>query len=393
MAPMPRHPELSTAAAAMPASIFARLVERLAMHEGPIFPFHLGDTHLAPPVALDGIDWTAAGDLYRYSPPAGDPSLAEALAAKLARKNGIHAPPGAIQITAGATHAFSCAVRLVCDAHDEVLLLAPYWPLIRGQLLAVGARPVEVPFYSLLYEGADAAAILADYVTPRTAALYVTTPNNPDGKVLDARALEAVAALAEAAGLWILADEVYEDYTFDGRPHLSIAALPGMARRTLTGYSFSKSYGQAGLRVGYVVGPAGEIAALRRLGNHSIYSVPRAMQHAARAALAGGDAFLVAARASYAAARDTTVAALAAAGVRHHVAEGGSYLFVDLGAYGGGPSALPVLERLAAGGVLLAPGDAFGPSYARWARLCYTAVPPDRLQAGLARLCDLLGQG
>src|SRR5262249_21110423 len=139
---MPRHPQLSVAAGAMPASIFARLVERLAGHKGEVFPFHLGDTHLPPPVLLDELDWAGAGNLYAYSPPAGDARLIEALAHKLATRNGIRAKASEIQITAGATLAMSCAVRLVSEAHDEVLLLAPYWPLIRGQLLAVGARPV-----------------------------------------------------------------------------------------------------------------------------------------------------------------------------------------------------------------------------------------------------------
>jgi aspartate/methionine/tyrosine aminotransferase len=380
---MPRHPSVSLAAGDLPASIFARLVERLAGHSGAVYPFHLGDTHLLPPVRLETLDFGSAGALYTYAPPAGDPHLIEAVARKLAAKNGLTVGPAQIQITAGATHAFSCAVRLLCDPGDEVLLLAPYWPLIRGCVLTVGARPVEVPFTSALYQGGDPAALLARHVTPRTAAIYLTTPNNPDGKVLDARALEAVAEVATSARLWVLADEVYEDYPFDGRAHRSIAALPGMAARTLSVYSFSKSYGLAGLRVGYVTGPEGAITILRRLANHSIYNVPRAMQHAARAALEGGAEYLVAARAAYAEARDVTVAALARARVAGHVPEGGSYVFLDLRAFER-PGRPPILETLAAGGVLLAPGDAFGPSYAGWARLCYTAVPRERLIAGLA---------
>jgi N-succinyldiaminopimelate aminotransferase len=387
---MPRPPDPSAAAAALPASIFARLVERLAGHRGEIFPFHLGDTHLLPPVLLDGMDWGAADNLYTYSPPAGDARLIAALADKLAARNGIPARPTEIQITAGATHACACVLRLVCDPDDEVLLLAPFWPLIRGQVLAVGARPIEVPFTSRLYEGADPATLIGDFVTPRTAAIYVTTPNNPDGKVLDERALAAVAEVACARNLWVLADEVYEDYLFDGRRHVSIATLPGMAGRTLTAFSFSKSHAQAGLRVGYVVGPEAQIGILRRLANHGVYSVARAMQHAALAALTGGAEFIAGARRAYQDARDLTCARLDRAGLRHHVPDGGSYVFVDLGRVVDGASALPALERLAAGGVLLAPGDAFGASYARWARLCYTAVPMGRLEAGLSRIEEIL---
>lgn len=382
----------------MPPSIFARLMERLASHQGEVFPFHLGDTHLLPPEAarLEALEWCSAreGTLYRYAAPAGDPDLIAALLRKLAARNGLEVGPGALQITAGATHGFSCATRLCLDAHDEILLLAPHWPLLRGQVLAVNARPVEVPFSSLLYAnpGADPAAIIREYVTPRTAAIYFTTPNNPDGKVLDERVLRGIAAAAREADLWVLADEVYEDYAFDGRPHVSIASLPGMAARTLTVFSFSKSYGQAGLRVGYVVGPEGPMAALRKLANHSIYNVPVAMQRAALVALTHGGPFLEAARDAYRAARETTMAAIAKAGLIADRPEGGAYVFVDFAPLvGDSGSALPILEKLAAGGVLLSPGDAFGKDYRRFARLCYTATTPPRLQAGLERLTAILG--
>ena len=389
---------MSLAAGAMPPSIFARLVERLAAHQGEVFPFHLGDTHLLPPEAarLEALEWTSAraGTLYRYAAPAGDPDLIAALVRKLAAENDLHVGPGALQITAGATHGFSCATRLTLDADDEILLLAPFWPLVRGQVHAVGGRPVEVPFSSELYAdpAADPAALLGAYLTPRTAAIYLTTPNNPDGKVLDERALAGIAAVARAADLWVLADEVYEDYAFEGRRHLSIASLPGMAERTLTVFSFSKSYGQAGLRVGYVVGPEGPLAALRKLSNHSIYNVPVAMQRAALVALEEGGPFLGAAREAYAVARDATMAAVARAGLRAHRPEGGAYVFVDFARLvGDDGSALPILEKLAAGGVLLSPGDAFGKRYARFARLCYTATTPERLAAGLTRFVEILG--
>src|SRR6266702_1315764 len=106
---MPRHPDLSVAASDMPASIFARLVERLAEHKGEVFPFHLGDTYLPPPVRLEELDWGAAGNLYAYSPPAGDARLIEAVAHKLAARNGMRARPSEIQIKIGRA---SCRERV-----------------------------------------------------------------------------------------------------------------------------------------------------------------------------------------------------------------------------------------------------------------------------------------
>ncbi len=390
---MPRFPDISSPADAIPSSIFARLVGELARHKGEVYPFHLGDTHLSPPdeSRLERICWdeAAVGKLYNYAAPVGDPELLEEVAAKLHAKNRIPAAAGQIQITAGATHAFACATRAILEQHDEVLLLAPYWPLIRGHVLAAGARPVEVPFSSrlLVDPKVDPVSLLEEYVGPRTAAIYLINPNNPDGKVLGERELHAIAAIAHAHGLWVLADEVYEDFTFDGRAHTSIASLPGMAERTLTAFSFSKSYGQAGLRVGYMVGPERAMLPIKKLANHTIYNVPRAMQRAALAALRCGEGFLAKARVEYTGARDVTMAKLT---VPHHVPEGGSFVFVDLSRWAVAGSAMPMLEKLAGEGILLAPGDAFGRDYAAWARLCYTAVSRPRLEAGLDRMAALL---
>jgi aspartate/methionine/tyrosine aminotransferase len=388
---MPRHPNLSGPAAAMPASIFARLVERLAGYPGEIVPFHIGDTHVEPPPAarLENLDFAgmSTSKLYAYGPPAGDPELIEAVLGKLAAKNGLRASAAGVQITSGATHAFSCAARALLDPGDEVLLLTPCWPLLRGHVIAAGGTPVDVPFSQelLARPGADVRELVAPYIGPRTVGIYFITPNNPDGLVLSAGQLGGLAELAIRHDLWVLADEVYEDYVFDGLVHRSIATLPGMADRTLTFFSFSKSYAMAGLRVGYVVGPEPVIGAIRKLANHSVYNVPRALQRAAHVAMATGEAFLARTRATYQTARDLT---LERVGLPTAVPQGGSYVFVDLTAYvpRGETTALPVLERLAAEGILLAPGDAFSSRHATWARLCYTAVPLGRLEAGLERL-------
>ncbi len=330
--------------------------------------------------------------------PAGEiRAFIEALHRRALRpRTGSAAEPRHIQITAGATHALACAMRTMVDPHDEVLILSPYWPLVRGQVLAVGARPVEVPFSSRLHDDPDTDlhALIHEYVTPRTTAIYVINPNNPDGKVLRRRDLEVIAEVARSLNLWVLSDEVYEEFAFDGRTHVSLATLPGMFERTCTAFSFSKTYGQAGLRVGYLVGSEAAITAVRKLSNHTIYSVPRAMQNAALAALEHGEPFIAAARQAYKAARDVSMAALSAAGIPGHAPEGGSYIFINLSRWiderGAHAGSLAVLEKLAMSGILLAPGEAFGKDYRSWARFCYTAVPRDRLDAGLAKIIAVL---
>lgn len=393
---MARHPQLSAAAEVLPTSIFTRLMERLARFEGDVIPLQIGDTHLPPPEAsrLGALGFTGEHDpdLYAYSKPRGDDALIEAVVEKVQRDNGMaFARAENIQITAGATHALSCAMRAVLDPGDHILLMSPYWPLIRGIAQSCGVVPVEVPVSQALLgdPATDVEALLERYVTPQTRGIYLCTPNNPDGKVFTHAELRDIAKVVMRHGLWVLSDEVYERFVYDGLGHQSMATIPGMADHTLTAFSFSKSYAQAGLRVGYVVGPSDAIDAVRKLANATVYSISRAMQRAALAALRTGEPFLERARERYQRARDVAVEALGLT----QAPQGSTYLFLDLSPWlGDSPSSLSLLERMADAGLLLAPGQAFGRDYGRWARLCFTAVEEDRLREGLARLCLVLAE-
>jgi N-succinyldiaminopimelate aminotransferase len=378
-----RYPDISAAGRAVPPSIFARLREHLARFPGDVIPLQIGDTHLAPPMKLDEVAWqdVPATELYAYGTPAGWQPLIEAIAADARERRRVPVGEGGVQITVGATHALSCAVEALCDPGDELILLTPHWPLIRGIALAKNVVPVEVGFPAT----ADVAEIAAA-ITPRTAAIYLATPNNPDGAMLSRELLAAIAELADRHGLWILADEVYEHYLYD-REHVSIAALPAAAARTITVYSFAKSYAQAGLRVGYSVASDPKlVAALRSLANHSVYNVPVAMQRLALGALRAGPAFIPAARDRYRAARDVAHARLLAPAAKP---PGGAYLWVDFRRWSG-DDCMPVLERVAASGVLLAPGSAFGDACRGFARLCFTGVPEPRLEEGIDRINRVL---
>lgn len=394
---MPRFPSLSAPAEELPSSLYARLYSIASSVTGPVYPFHIGDTHLSPPSAarLGALGFTTECDasLYKYSSPAGDPSFVEAIVDKVRRRNGMAwVTADHVQITNGATHALSCATRAVLDPGDEVLLLAPYWPLMRGIVASLAARPVEAPFgrADMRGPGADIEAHLERFVHGRTAAIYVTTPNNPDGKVLTRDELAAIAAVARRHDLWVFSDEVYEEYRFDGREHVSIATLPDMADRTLSAFSFSKTYAQPGLRIGYIVGPREPIAAARKMANHSVYSVARAIQRAGAASLACGDPFVAEARALYQDLRDRAVARVQAPCA---TPEGCTYLFLDLGRWvGPDGDAHDVLERFAQRGVLLAPGGAFGAAFKTHARLCFIAVEPDQLEPGIDRINAVLDE-
>lgn len=401
MSPPPRYdaatPRLSRSALAMGPSVFARLqpaIDAARARGVPLVPLHIGDTWLDPPPAarfeLHAPD--ADGALYRYGATFGELPLREAVAAMLRREGGELATVDAreqVLVTSGATHAAWVALRSTLDDADRVLVPTPAWPLTQGVVRAAGGVPVEVPFSTRLYDdpSLDPADLLREALVPGVRALYLTTPNNPDGKVLSLGQLASIARFAVERELWVLSDEVYADYAY-ARSHASIAAIEGMAARTLVVRSLSKSHALAGARVGALAAPSRVVEVARRVSTHSVFNVPVIAQRAALAALEHGDGFVASARRAYVDARDRAARALEGRPLRFALAEGGSYLFVDFAEVLDGRPLDTLLERAIARGVLLAPGDASGAAHATFARLCYTAVAPEALDRGVAALVD-----
>jgi aspartate/methionine/tyrosine aminotransferase len=388
-------PVLSDAAQVRP-SVFADLephIARYAATGGELYRLHIGDT-VVPPSPRARLGLAVADDdpaLYAYGATGGLPALIEAIGAQVVASGRAPAgfdPARHLLLGVGATHALFCAARAVLGPGDKVLLTAPFWPLVPGLLAACGAVPVEVAI-SLGGERKDPARAFEDARAGAPRAIYVISPNNPDGRVLTKAEAEAIAEYAIARDLWVISDEVYADYAYD-HPHVPLATLPEMAERTLTAHSFSKSHALAGLRVGYVIAPEEVVRCARRVSTHTVFNVPVAAQRCALAAL-GDTAWLADTRRSYRAARDRTTRALTAAGIPFTPPDGGTYVFLDLERPLAGRPLSALLAHAVAHGVLLAPGDGFGAAFPTRARLCFTAVPPDRLEDAVARLARAIG--
>lgn len=386
-------PSLSTTVRGVRAGVFAELQKHIDAHTGDLVPLQIGDTALEPPVEgrFVGGDDPA---LYRYGATAGLGTLRAAIARWLGSVRGIPEvdPERELLVGCGGTHAIFSAARAILDPGDEILLASPYWPLAHGILATCGAKIVEVPFTDRLYRepGLDAAQPFRERLTERTRAIYLITPNNPDGKILSRAQLTQIAELARERDLWVIADEVYADHAFDA-PHISLCTLPGMRERTITAYSLSKSHALAGARIGYVLAPPEVITGARRVSLHTVFNVPVVAQRAALAALEAGPRWVDDARVRYRALRDVTVQALAGLPIDFSIAEGGTYLFLDFTRVLSGRPLEDLLTRAIERGVLLAPGKAFGEAYESWARLCYSAVPEDRLLTGIERLRAAIG--
>jgi len=187
-----------------------------------------------------------------YLQTTGLPRLLELLAEKMRRQNGIPiGSPDEVMVTTGGIHALFITCQALLEPGDEVVIPDPEWPPCVGNIRAAHAVPVPCPLHESLgwrYELDE----LKSKITAKTRAIYINSPHNPTGGVLTRPDVEAIAALAEQRGLWLLSDEAYEDVVFDGMEHVSPASLPGMYERTISLYTFSKTYAMTGLRLGYV---------------------------------------------------------------------------------------------------------------------------------------------
>lgn len=384
---MPRFPATDPLIDQLAGSVFTDLAPRIAALEGEVYPLHAGDTWLEPDPVFDcrSVDAVESVRPHRYSNPHGIPILLRALVDKVRTRNQIPVDgTDNVLVTAGATGALHAAVRATISAGDEALLLAPYWPLVSGAVALAGGVPVEVPLGPQTPDADMVRSALEAKLTENTAAVYVNTPCNPTGWVLRRPVLEAIAEFANRNGVWIWSDEVYEDYVYSG-DHRSIAELA--PERAFTVFSFSKAYGVAGYRCGYLVGPRQAVAAARRVAAYTWYSAPTPSQLAAVQALDGGAAWLERARWTY-----QTAGADAADRLGMPRPEGGTFLFLDVASQLDERGLAGFLEDCLDDNLVLAPGTSFGPSFGSWVRLCFTCIEPNAVQRGVDRLARRLGR-
>jgi N-succinyldiaminopimelate aminotransferase len=382
---MPRPPHVSAPVAGIRGSVYSKLLHRLAAHRGEVYPFHVGDTYLPPPAgcAMEEIRSADYPDLNRYTPPQGLPALVDALLDRVRARTGVPLDRSRLFVTGGATAGLANAVGAIASAGDEVLLLAPHWPLIDGICRTYGAIPVDVPFFGLADSPEAAVEAVRAKASPRTVALYVNTPSNPTGRVVPRGWLEALVDWARREGLWLVFDEVYEDFQYEGAPTPGLSLAP---ERSFAAYSLSKGFGMAGYRCGWLAGPAAPMEGALKLHTHNVYSAPTASQVAALRVLGGaGEAWVGSARAAYA---ETGRRAAARLGVA--APEGSTFLFLDVAAALGEGGLPPFLEGCADDGLFAAPGTSFGP-YPTHLRVCYTAAPREVTLRGIDVLARRLG--
>jgi aspartate aminotransferase len=347
-----------------------------------------GEPDLPPPPHVSEAATAAIRENFtRYTATEGIPELLEAVIAKFARDNALRFTRDEVMVSAGAKYCVALSLQALCSSGDEVILASPYWVSYPFLVRLAGATPVIARG-----RGGEAFRLpveaIASAVTPRTRVILLNTPCNPTGSVLGEGELEAIAGLASRHDLTVISDEVYETMVFDGRAHRSIAALPGMAERTVTIGSVSKSYAMPGWRLGYMGGPSEVIRAARLIQGHTLTCVSGVAQRAAAAALAGPQEFAREMARLFEHRRTVVHEELShLEGLTPPSPEGAMFFFLDVRGFlrEGEDDAALARELLSQHRVGLVPGSAFGEP--GWLRLSLSSPDP-LLREGVRRMAS-----
>lgn len=365
----------------------------------PVISYAAGEPDFATPEHIVEAAVRAVRDPknHRYTPAAGLPVLREAIAAKTLRDSGTKVDASQVVVTNGGKQAVYQAFAVLVDAGDEVLVPSPYWTTYPEAIKLAGGVMVEV------FAGADqdykvTVDQLAAAKTDRTKVLLMVSPSNPTGSVYTDDELRAIGEWAEAEGLWIITDEIYQNLTYDGVRAASITELvPALADRTIMVNGVAKTYAMTGWRLGWMVAPADAAKAAANLQSHLSSNVSNISQLAALEALTGPQDSLQTMLTAYDRRRKLAVTELNK--ISDWVApmpKGAFYVYSDvtglLGKTWEGVTANSSLELcdliLDKVEVALVPGEAFGPS--GYVRLSY-ALGDDQLLEGIQRLQKFFG--
>ncbi len=342
--------------------------------------------------ARDALD---AG-MTKYTPVAGTVELRMEIQQKLLRDNGLDYEIADIIVSNGAKQCLFNALSAILDPGDEVLLPSPCWVSYPEMVRMAGGVPVMV-------KGDEANSFLADadalrpYVTERTKALILNSPNNPSGSVYPRALLEGIAALAVEKQFYVVSDEIYEKLIYDGEEHVSIASLGDEIRaQTIVVNGVSKSYAMTGWRIGYAAGPKAVIRAMTAFQSHATSNPNSIAQHAAAVALTNGEKFMHDSHVEFDARRRLMHQLISEIpGLSAALPKGAFYMMLNISQLigkslngrvirGSDDFAEMLLESQK---VAVVPARAFGDD--RYVRLSY-ATSRDKITLGLARIAEFV---
>ncbi len=374
-------------------------VQRLQAAGRDVVNLGIGDPDFDTPAHVrEAAAGALAAGRTHYAPSGGTPELRQAIAAHLSRTRGVSWSPDEIVVTPGAKPVLFYSLLALAERGDEVIYPNPGFPIYESAIRYVGATPVPV-----MPEEAIGFRITPESITRlanrRTRMIILNSPGNPTGGVLTREDLKNVVAAAREYDCWVLADEIYSRFLYEGE-HVSIAALKGMEERTILVDGFSKTYAMTGWRLGYGAMPRPLAEQVERLITNSVSCTATFVQDAGVAALNGPLDEVDAMIAEFRARRDLVVAELnRIPGIRCALPGGAFYAYPNVteacrrvGAAGADEFQQRLLHEA---GVAVLSRSCFGQPLldeeAEYIRISFAAAR-DQLQNGLARMRGFVEQ-
>jgi aspartate aminotransferase len=357
-------------------------VMELRSQGATVYQFEGGEPFMSTPDSIkEAMRRALDANQTRYAPSSGVPELREALAEKLRTRNRIPAQASDVIVVNGGMQGLFGTFQSIVNPGDEVLLFSPYWTPIKDLIAHCQGRSVFVPTEEARASGFQ--QTLARYSNERTKAIYYNTPQNPSGVVFTQAEAKAVAEFARERDLVVVADEAYEDLVYDG-DHCSIASLEGMFERTITLFTFSKSYAMTGWRLGYAVAPEPWMTGLKKATLYSSNGVSTPTQWAGVAAMQIETTVLEEIKRQYQLRRDLLLKGLNDIGFPCEPPAGAFYAFPDVSRINkDSREAADVLLNRAQ--VATVPGIVFGPHGESHLRFSFS-TSIETIEAGLESL-------
>jgi len=312
----------------------------------------------APAVVKEAACRAIMADVNQYAVTWGAKALREAVAREFTRRYGVPVVPDQqVTVTCGSTEAMMATMMGIIDPGDEVVIFEPFYENYGPDAILSGATPRYVALHEpdWSFDPDELAAVFNN----RTKAIILNTPNNPTGKVFSRTELETIAALCRKWDVVAISDEIYEHILYDEARHVPIASIEGMADRTVTINSLSKTYSVTGWRVGWAISPASLTGAIRKVHDFLTVGAAAPLQEAGVAALGVDDSYYAELARSYQRRRDTLLEILQ----RHHFTcyrpQGAYYIMTDIAGFGFGDDVEFARHLVTEVGVAAVPGSSF----------------------------------
>jgi aspartate aminotransferase len=360
--------------------------DRLRREGADVVDFGAGEPDFPTPqnikqAAIDAIN----ANFTKYTNTAGTEELKQTICDSHKRDYGTSYNTKECIVTVGGKHGIFGITQALLDPGDEVIIPVPYWVTYNDVVNYAGGKSVFVN--TVESEGfALKASMVERAITPKTKIIILNSPSNPSGAIFERSEMERIVAIAKDRGIWVMTDECYHRFLYEGEPH-SLAAIPGAKDTVLVAGSLSKTYSMTGWRIGFVLAPAPVVGGIAKLQSHSTSNPTSIAQKAAVEALRGPQESVGIMLAEYKTRRDYVIARLRAIpGVTAQMPQGAFYAYPNVSAaYRGGiTNSLQFAEKLLAEFfVAVVPGEAFGTN--EHIRISY-ATSMKELERGLDRL-------